>query len=416
MSKKEKNDDNNKTTDRIIKIILVIIIILLLLQNCSLIKRKGNNGTDKVNIIDIKCNNDNNCERENVTVDCLKDAQNSKCLVPNFVGKNKKDVYNWLISLSNNIKLEIKLTKNPNYKDGTVLVQSVSGISVKDLIDGNKKLVITIVNNGSLVDCENDSQNPQCVLPSFVDKKRSDVETWLDGIANNVKVKYVYVNSAKAAGTIVNQSVISGTSIKSLLDKNETVIIYISVGNQGGSSNNSSDNNNNNNKKDDNKEEEEKPTPEPTPVPELDDDFYVSDNKIVKWHNHTNLNIFKDSAKISKVNGKIAPESKGTYKFKVNNGTKYNLKYKISFLEENDHNMNMKFKLKKGNTYLIDHYVSYNQLNIDNMVLSSNDYNTYYLEWKWEGNNDASDTAIGNAANSTDIEYSLKIDVEAESI
>lgn len=416
MPKKEKNDDNNKTTDRIIKIILVIIIILLLLQNCSLIKRKGNNGTDKVNIIDIKCNNDNNCERENVTVDCLKDTQNSKCLVPNFVGKNKKDVYNWLISLSNNIKLEIKLTKNPNYKDGTVLVQSVSGISVKDLIDGNKKLVITIVNNGSLVDCENDSQNPQCVLPSFVDKKRSDVETWLDGIANNVKVKYVYVNSAKAAGTIVNQSVISGTSIKSLLDKNETVIIYISVGNQGGSSNNSSDNNNNNNKKDDNKEEEEKPTPEPTPVPELDDDFYVSDNKIVKWHNHTNLNIFKDSAKISKVNGKIAPESKGTYKFKVNNGTKYNLKYKISFLEENDHNMNMKFKLKKGNTYLIDHYVSYNQLNIDNMVLSSNDYNTYYLEWKWEGNNDSSDTAIGNAANSTDIEYSLKIDVEAESI
>lgn len=416
MPKKEKNDDNNKTTDRIIKIILVIIIILLLLQNCSLIKRKGNNGTDKVNIIDIKCNNENNCERENATVDCLKDSQNSKCLVPNFVGKNKKDVYNWLISLSNNIKLEIKLTENPNYTDGTVLLQSVSGISVKDLINGNKKLVITIVNNGSLVDCENDSQNPQCVLPSFIDGKRSDVETWLDGIANNVKIKYVYVNSVKAVGTIVNQSVTSGTSIKSLLDKNETLIIYISVGNQSGSSNNSSDNNNNNNKKDDNKEEEEKPAPEPTPVPELDDDFYVSDNKIVKWHNHTNLNIFKDSAKISKVNGKIAPESRGTYKFKVNNGTKYNLKYKISFLEENNHNMNMKFKLKKGNTYLVDHYVSYDQLNINNMVLSSNDYNTYYLEWKWVGDNDTNDTAIGNAANSADIEYSLKIDVEAESI
>lgn len=418
MPKKEKSDDNNKTTDRIIKIILIIIIILLLLQNCSLIKRRGNNGTDKVNIIDIKCNNDNNCERENITVDCSKDAQNSKCLVPNFVGKSKKDVLNWLISISNNIELEIKLTENPNYKDGTVLEQSIVGVSVKDLIAGGKKLVVTIVNNGSLVDCQNDSQNVQCALPNFINKNRNDVESWLDGIANNVKIKYVYVNSVKSAGTIVNQSVTSGTSIKSLLDKNETVIIYISIGNQNSSSNNSSDNNNNsnngNNKKDDNKGDN--PTPEPTPKPELDDDFYVSDNKIVKWNNQTNLNIFKDSSKISKVNGKIAPESKGTYKFKVNNGTKYNLKYKISFIEENQHNMNMKFKLKKGNTYLINQYVSYDQLNIDNMVLSSNDFDTYYLEWKWVGDNDTNDTAIGNAAKNNDIEYSLKINVEAESI
>ena len=413
MSKKEKSNDN-KTTDRVIKIILIIIIILLLLQNCSLIKRKGNNGTDKVNIIDIKCNNDNNCERENVTVNCFQDEQNSKCLVPDFVGKNKRDVFNWLMSISNNIKLEIKLTENPNYKDGTVLEQSISGISVKDLISGNKKLVITIVNNGSLVDCQTDSQNVQCSLPNFVDKSKSDVENWLDGIANNVKIKYVYVNSVKAAGTIVNQSVLSGTSIKSLLDKNETVIIYISIGNQDNSSDNNG-NNNDDNKKDDNKKED-KPTPEPTPTPELDNDFYVSDNKIVKWHNNTNLNIFKDSAKISKVNGKIAPESRGTYKFKVNNGTKYNLKYKISFLEENEHNMNMKFKLKKGETYLVNQYTSYDQLNIDNMVLGSNNSDTYYLEWKWVGNNDTNDTSIGNAAKSSDVEYSLKIDVEAESI
>ena len=78
--------------------------------------------------------------------------------------------------------------------------------------------------------------------------------------------------------------------------------------------------------------------------------------------------------------------------------------------------MNMKFKLKKGNTYLIDHYVSYNQLNIDNMVLSSNGSDTYYLEWKWVGDNDSNDTAIGSVAKNTDIEYSLKTNVEAESI
>lgn len=120
--------------------------------------------------------------------------------------------------------------------------------------------------------------------------------------------------------------------------------------------------------------------------------------------------------KISKVNGKIAPESTGTYKFTVNNGTKYNLKYKISFNEENEYNMNIKYKLKKGNTYLVDEYVSYNQLSINNMTLNSTKSETYYLEWKWVGDNDLNDTAIGNSAKNSDIKYSLKINVEAESI
>ena len=417
MAKTEKSNDNKKT-DIIIRIILIIIIILLLLQNCSLNKRKGNETSDKTNIIDIKCNDDSKCKQEKVSVDCLKDAQNSKCLVPNFVGKNKKDVLNWLISISNNIELEIKLVENPNYKDGTVLEQSVSGISVKDLIAGKKKLVITIVNNGSLVDCQKDSQNTKCVLPNFIGKKKSDVENWLDGIGNNVKIKYVYVDSVKDAGTIVNQSINGGTSVKDLLDKNETIIIYISSGssNNSSSNNSNSNNNNSNNNNNNNNGNGSNTTPEENPEPELDDDFYVNDDEIVRWNNQTNLNIFKDSSKISKVNGKIAPESKGTYKFKVNNGTGYNLKYKISFSEENQHGMNMKFKLKKGSTYLINQYVSSDQLSIDNMVLNSNKYDTYYLEWKWVGDDDTTDTSIGNSAKSSDVEYSLEITVEAESI
>ena len=402
MPKQEKeNEKKNKTVDRIIQIILIIIIILLLLKNCSLMKNAGNDDNGKVNIIDINCNSDK-CQQESNMIDCLQDENNSKCVVPNFVGKDKRDVLRWLDLISNTIEVEIKVVEKPNTKDGTVLEQSVVGTSVKDLIASKTKLVITIVNNGSLVDCEKNSQSSKCTLPDFVGKGEEEVEKWLGSITNPIKVKYVYVNSNKKAGTVTVQSVKSGTSIKDMLDNNQTLIIHISKGDRtnpstsGGST-----------------------TPdEPTTPTEPDEDgeFYVNDDDIVKWQNNTDLKIFRDSANISKVNGKIAPESKGTYKFIVNNETKYNLKYKITFIEENAYYMNIRYKLKKGDTYLIDHYVAYNELNLEDVVLNSKDSDDYYLEWKWIGDNDENDTSIGHTASSTDVEYSLKITVEAESI
>lgn len=402
MPKQEKeNEKESKTVDRIIQIILIIIIILLLLKNCSLMKNAGNDDNGKVNIIDINCNSDK-CQQESNMIDCLQDENNSKCVVPNFVGKDKRDVLRWLDLISNTIEVEIKVVEKPNTKDGTVLEQSVVGTSVKDLIASKTKLVITIVNNGSLVDCEKNSQSSKCTLPDFVGKGEEEVEKWLGSITNPIKVKYVYVNSNKKAGTVTVQSVKSGTSIKDMLDNNQTLIIHISKGDRtnpstsGGST-----------------------TPdEPTTPTEPDEDgeFYVNDDDIVKWQNNTDLKIFRDSANISKVNGKIAPESKGTYKFIVNNETKYNLKYKITFIEENAYYMNIRYKLKKGDTYLIDHYVAYNELNLEDVVLNSKDSDDYYLEWKWIGDNDENDTSIGHTASSTDVEYSLKITVEAESI
>ena len=75
----------------------------------------------------------------------------------------------------------------------------------------------------------------------------------------------------------------------------------------------------------------------------------------------------------------------------------------------------MKYKLKKGNTYLVDQYVSYDQLNINDMILNSNKTDIYSLEWKWVGDNDNNDTTIGMSAKDGDINYSLKINIEAES-
>lgn len=413
MSKERNNQkSDNNTKDRIIQIILIIIIILLLLQNCSLIKKQGKEDNDKINIIDI--NSSDKCEQDSSLIDCLQDENNSKCLVPDFIGKSKKDVLRWLSSISNTIEIEIKTVEDPNYKDGTVLEQSIIGTSVKDLLAGKTKLVITIVNNGSLVDCSKNSKNNKCALPDFVNKKTSDVENWLDGITNNVKIKYVYVDSNKPAGTIINQSIKRGTAIKNILDKDETIIIYISKGNKNSSATNPYTNGGSQG----NNASKEDTTPEPTPEPEpeTEGDFYVSDNEVARWNDEKNLKIFEDSSRISKVNGKIAPESTGTYRFIINNETSYNLKYNISFTENNQHNMNMKFKLKKGNTYLIDHYVSYDELNINNMTINNHDSETYYLEWKWVGDNDSNDTYIGKNAKSANIKYSLKINVEAESV
>ena len=394
----QEKDKDNKIINRIIQIVLIIIIILLLLQNCSLMRKKSNEDNEVINNIDIKCDDDK-CQQTDIIVNCLKDENNDECIVPNFVGKNKKDVLNWINLVSNNIEFDFKLVENSDYKDGTVLEQSVTGISVKDLLTKKIKLVITIVNNGSLVDCQKDSENEKCILPNFTDKKKSDVEKWLEGFANNINIKYKYINSSKEIDTIVNQSVQAGSYLGDILNNGETIIIYISSGNKKDSSNTNS--NSQSNKSNSNTE--------------LDGEFYVSDNKIVKWNDNTDLNIFTDSKKISKVNGKIAPESTGIYVFNVNNKTKYNLKYNISFNESNEYSINMKYKLKKGNTYLVDQYVSYAQLNINDMILNSNKTDIYSLEWKWVGDNDNNDTTIGMSAKDGDINYSLKINIEAES-
>lgn len=399
MSNQEKDKDN-KIINRIIQIVLIIIIILLLLQNCSLMRKKSNEDNEVINNIDIKCDDDK-CQQTDIIVDCLKDENNDECIVPNFVGKNKKDVLNWISLVSNNIEFDFKFVKNLDYKDGTILEQSVTGVSVKDLLTNKIKLVITIVNNGSLVDCQKDSENEKCILPNFTNKKKSDVEKWLEGIANNINIKYKYINSSKKVGTIVNQSVQAGSYLGDILNDGETIIIYISSGNKKDSSNKNTNSNEQSNKSNSNTD--------------LEDEFYVSDNKIVKWNDNTDLNIFTDSKKISKVNGKIAPESTGIYVFNVNNKTKYNLKYNISFIESNEYSINMKYKLKKGNTYLVDQYVSYDQLNINDMILNSNKTDIYSLEWKWVGDNDNNDSTIGMSAKDGDINYSLKINIEAES-
>ncbi len=128
----------------------------------------------------------------------------------------------------------------------------------------------------------------------------------------------------------------------------------------------------------------------------------------ITWKDTTELKIFENS--MYNLDNVVAPESSNTYEFVVKNSTKYNVKYNINFIETNPYHINMKYKLKKNDTYLVDHYVSYNELNINEQVLNAKKNDTFYLEWKWvSSDND-------NAAGENKANYNLKIEVKAESI
>ncbi len=148
--------------------------------------------------------------------------------------------------------------------------------------------------------------------------------------------------------------------------------------------------------------------PASTEEPEEEINELIVYDKEITWHDETPAKIFTNS--MYELTDVIAPESSNTYQFVVKNGTEYNLKYKIDFIENNPYQINMKYKLKKNDTYIIDHYVSANELNVEDAFLNTKTNDTYYLEWKWISSNN--DTAIGLDPNS---QYELKIYIEAES-
>ena len=168
-----------------------------------------------------------------------------------------------------------------------------------------------------------------------------------------------------------------------------------------GDNNNNTNTDTNTNTNNDEEEEEE-------PIDYDSLEVYDEDYDTISWNGTTNLNIFSNS--IYTVDGVIAPESSNTYQFVVKNSTEYTLKYKIDFTETNPMGINMKFKLKKNDTYVVDHYVSYDELNIDNQLLSVDKNDTFYLEWKWISS--SNDTNIGKSG----ANYQLKIEVSAEGI
>ena len=136
------------------------------------------------------------------------------------------------------------------------------------------------------------------------------------------------------------------------------------------------------------------------------EDIIVSDNDII-WKQTNKLNIFENP--MYDIAKKIAPTATNTYEFKIKNNVDFRITYNIDFNENNKYGIDMRYRLKKENEYVTgDEWVKYNDLNLTDIELNSNEEDTYYLEWKWfEGTND---TYAGEQGG---VGYTLSINLDA---
>lgn len=124
------------------------------------------------------------------------------------------------------------------------------------------------------------------------------------------------------------------------------------------------------------------------------------------------LNIFKNkdfnNEKI------IAPHSKGTYKFYVQNKTNTDVIYNIKFSDEMQNFINMKYRLKLDNIYIkgnSENYVSLDELELSNIIILKDSTNFYTLEWYWD-DNDKLDTFVGSQEEDNHYEINLYIETD----
>lgn len=171
-------------------------------------------------------------------------------------------------------------------------------------------------------------------------------------------------------------------------------------------------NQNTNNIKDDNNNQN-KPTEQP-PI-EVSKEFKVT-SKGQKWKE--DLSIFNNE----KYNGKpvIYPGLGNTYYFELTNALDNHAICDLKFAEENIENLPIKYKLKEinenGQKYIKgneNNYVSYNELNIEDIVVEKMTCKKYALEWKWIDNKE-NDNIYGNIEK--DVIYKLIIEVNTEEL
>lgn len=129
------------------------------------------------------------------------------------------------------------------------------------------------------------------------------------------------------------------------------------------------------------------------------------------YHNSNKLNIFSNP--YYEFKNIIAPTSTNVYEFVVKNVNDFNITYSLKITEDNQYNINIKYRMKMNHKYVSgneDTWVTYEDLQQQNLLLAANSKDLYELEWKWfESEND---TYIG----SIDADYVLKISFDGEQI
>lgn len=82
-------------------------------------------------------------KNKDARVDCLKDEENSVCLIPSFIGKTKKDVTTWGSKFSNLVDVKYVEVESEE-KEDTIIEQSIVDITVKELLEDKKSITFTI--------------------------------------------------------------------------------------------------------------------------------------------------------------------------------------------------------------------------------------------------------------------------------
>lgn len=141
----------------------------------------------------------------------------------------------------------------------------------------------------------------------------------------------------------------------------------------------------------------------------------VSDDQ-AEYGQNTEVNIFQNV----KYAGEkiIAPGSSGQYVFYVQNISKTNISYDISFSDMMTNPVNMKYKLRVDNIYIRgskSHYVDINELTVEDIKVLVGSNNLFFLEWYW-ADDDPNDTYTGSQAQFEPQTYTLNIKVEAQPI
>ena len=105
-----------------------------------------NKRLDKISgrTVTIKVVKNNTNSNTTTKVDCLEDANNSVCIVPDFISKSKVDVTTWGSKFSNTVALHFEYVESDD-TPGTIIGQSVKeGTTVKELVEKNTTLSIKI--------------------------------------------------------------------------------------------------------------------------------------------------------------------------------------------------------------------------------------------------------------------------------
>ena len=155
-------------------------------------------------------------------------------LVPTLVNNSLNDAQAW--AKSHNITLDITYTDNTSKKDGLIYKQvepakkrisRLANNTVHIYVYRNKSNPSNNTSNGK-ANCLIEDNTEACIIPNFVGKNISVLNTWGSKFSNTLNIDYIYkADATEEAGTIIDQSFKEGYKIKDILENKETLYLTI---------------------------------------------------------------------------------------------------------------------------------------------------------------------------------------------